>query len=301
MPEGDTIFRAAATLNRALAGTFVTRFESVLPALLRAAEHRALLGRTIEEVTSRGKHLVMRFSGSLALRTHMRMSGSWHLYRPGERWIRPRLAMRILLATETFEAVAFDVHDAELALTPGPEAPPPAGGARRASTRASTPARPRGALGRLGPDLLAEEFDEDEALERLRGCGDEEIGTALLNQQVVAGIGNVYKSEVLFLARLDPFARVRTLPDGNLRQLLRTARRLLRINAKAGATAAITTYAGLRRTTGRSNPGERMWVYRRAGRPCRRCGTPLRMRRQGTHARSTYWCAVCQVGATTAG
>jgi endonuclease VIII len=296
MPEGDTIFRAAATLHRALAGHLVTRFESVLPSLRRAIEDRALAGRTVEEVTSRGKHLLVRFSGSLLLRTHMRMSGSWHLYRPGERWLRPRRAMRILLATEALEAVAFDVHDAELAT--GRNALPTTGGASRAPAPATNRLPPMIALGRLGPDLVAEEFDEEAALERLRACRDEEIGNALLDQSVVAGIGNVYKSEVLFLARLDPFTRVEQLGDEDLRRALGLARRLLRVNAGAGVKAAITMPPGLRQTTGRSRPGERLWVYRRAGRPCRRCGAPVRMRRQGAHARSTYWCPACQLAKT---
>jgi endonuclease VIII len=292
MPEGDTIFRAAATLHRALAGHRVVRFESVLPALADAVETRAIPGRTVEEVRSRGKHLVIRLSGALLLRTHMRMSGSWHLYRPGERWMRPRRSMRLLLATDAFEAVAFDVHDAEL----GTERPErrPRDDSDPAIAQAPDPARTFSSLDRLGPDLLDDSFDEEAALARLRAAGDAEIGDALLDQRLVAGIGNVYKSEVLFLARLDPFTHVALVQDDRLRRTLRLARRLLRVNARAGAEAAITTYSGIRRTTGRLDPGERLWVYRRAGRPCRTCGTAIQVRRQGPGARSTYWCQACQ-------
>src|SRR5918992_4664013 len=113
MPEGDTIFRAARTLDRALAGRVVTRFESVFPHLARVDGNRPIRGRIIERVTSRGKHLLMWFSGDLVLRTHMRMNGSWHIYRPGERWQRPRHDMRIVVATDSFEAVAFTVPVAE--------------------------------------------------------------------------------------------------------------------------------------------------------------------------------------------
>src|SRR5947199_1336324 len=114
MPEGDTIFRAAATLHRVLAGHVVVRFESVLPALTRVDEDHPVAGRTIDSVSSRGKHLLITFSGDLILHTHMRMNGSWHLYRVGERWQRPRRDLRLLLATDAIVAVGFNVPVAEL-------------------------------------------------------------------------------------------------------------------------------------------------------------------------------------------
>src|SRR6185295_9025186 len=114
MPEGDSIFRAARTLHRALAGSRVTRFESALPALNRIDDDRPLAGRTIESVSARGKHLLMTFSGDLVLRTHMRMNGSWHIYRPGERWRRPARDMRVLVETARFVVVGFNVPVAEL-------------------------------------------------------------------------------------------------------------------------------------------------------------------------------------------
>jgi endonuclease VIII len=273
MPEGDTIFRAARTLNRALAGRKIVRFESVFPSLTRIHEDTPVTGRAIESVTAAGKHVLMRFSGDLVLRTHMRMNGSWHVYRPGERWLRPRRDMRIVIGTEAFEAVGFNVPVAEFL--------------RGAAVNRQEDLR------KMGPDLLGESFDAAEAVRRLRGRATAEIADALLNQRVVAGIGNVYKSEVLFLCRVDPFAGVNSISDDLLRCLVATARQHLQANV-IDPTAAIVTYRGYRRTTRRADPGERLYVYGRAGRPCRRCGTPIAVRAQGRDARLTYWCPTCQ-------
>lgn len=273
MPEGDTIYRAARTLNRALAGRVVTRFESVFPALTRVDEDTPLAGRAIESVTAAGKHLLMAFSGGLVLRTHMRMNGSWHIYRPGERWQRPRRDMRIAIVTDAFEAVGFNIPVAEW-LTP------------RTRERQED-------LRLMGPDLLGDSFDADEAIRRMRARPDLALADALLHQRIAAGIGNVYKSEVLFICRLDPFARVSDITDDNLRTALATARTLLKANV-AMASRAIVTYAGFRRTTARLRPSERLYVYGRARKPCRRCGTPIRVRAHGPHARLTYWCPKCQ-------
>jgi len=272
VPEGDSIFRAARTLNQALAGKVVVRFESMLPLLNRVHEDHPLTGRTIDSVKSVGKHLLMQFSGGLTLRTHMRMSGSWHIYRPGEPWQRPRRDMRIVLATSDFEAVGFNIPVAELI---------------RDSRVASEMSRA------VGPDLLDEVFDAGEALHRLRAQATSEIGDALLNQRAMAGVGNVYKSETLFSARINPFIRVEQLTDDQLADIIETARKLLRVNVTA-ASAPLTTYIGLRRTTGRDGPDERLWVYGRARRPCRRCGTAIQVRKQGRDARLTYWCETCQ-------
>jgi endonuclease-8 len=273
MPEGDTIFRAARTLDRALAGRIVVRFESVLPALTRVHQDHPVTGRTVERVHAAGKHLLMEFSGGLALRTHMRMNGSWHIYRPDERWQRPRGQMRVLVATSDFVAVGFSIPVAEFV------------DSRRLPVHHD--------LRRLGPDLLSGDFDREEALRRLRHRGDDEIGDALINQRVMAGAGNVYKSEVLFLSRLDPFARVSELDDARLRAVIDTAVTLLRANV-TGRLAPMTTYAGYRRTTRRDDPRERLWVYGRARLPCRRCGTAIRVKKQGADARLTYWCPECQ-------
>ena len=248
MPEGDTIFRAARTLHRALAGHEVVRFESVLPALTRVHEDAPITGRTVESVSAAGKHVLMRFSGDLTLRTHMRMNGSWHIYRPGEPWRRPRRDMRVMVATKEFEAIGFNVPIAEFLEERGL--------ARQEDLRL------------MGPDLLGETFDEEEALRRFRGRGQTPIADALLNQRVVAGAGNVYKSEVLFLCRVDPFAPADRVSDEQLRQILATARKYLRANV-VDHTAAIVTYTGYRRTTGRADPSERLYVYGRARKPCR--------------------------------
>lgn len=273
MPEGDTIFRAARTLNRALAGKTVTRFDSALPALTRIDTDHRIAGRTVEAVWSAGKHLLMRFSGGLVLRTHMRMNGSWHIYRPGERWQRSRNDMRVLVATGDFVAVGFNIPVAEFIPL-------------RALER-------HGELRRLGPDLLAESFDETDAFDRIRARPRERIADVLLNQQVLAGIGNVYKSEVLFSCGVHPFALVKDLPDAAVHCLIATARRFLLANVRT-SLAPMTTYTGFRKTTGRDNPGERLWVYGRAGRPCRRCGAAIDIRKDGVQARLTYWCPACQ-------
>jgi endonuclease-8 len=281
MPEGDTIFRAARTLHRALAGDIVTRFESVLPALTRVDEDAPLKGRTVEGVHSIGKHLLMEFSGGLVLRTHMRMNGSWHIYRAGERWRRPRRDMRIVISTARFEAVAFNVPVAEF-IPPKPSAAKAEGGSK-------DPPYVRV----LGPDLLADTFDEHEVLRRFRQRPDATIADALINQRIVAGAGNVYKSEVLFLCRIHPFTRASDLTDEQLQTIVRTARRLLRVNA-AGSRAGIRTYGGLRSTAGRGHRGDRLWVYARARKPCRRCGTAIAVKATGLNARLTYWCPKCQ-------
>ena len=147
-------------------------------------------------------------------------------------------------------------------------------------------------LRRMGPDLLDPGFDAAEALRRLRDRPAAAIGDALLNQRVLAGIGNVYKSEVLFVCRVPPFAVVRDLPDAVLSRLIESGRRLLRANVAEGP--ASNTRGGFRRTTGRMAPGERLWVYGRARLPCRRCGTPIAVRAHGPDARLTYWCPTCQ-------
>jgi endonuclease VIII len=273
MPEGDTIHRAARTLGKALAGKQVTRFESVFPKLNRIDEDDPIAGRMVRAVESRGKHLLIHLSGGIALRTHMAMSGSWHIYRAGESWQRPAAQMRIAIQTADFQAIAFEVHDAEWL------------GERDLE---------RGVLARLGPDVLAPDFDPAAAVARLRASGDRAILDALLDQRVLSGLGNVYKSELLFLARAHPLRPVASLSDDTLLQLARLAQQHLRANASERASAGIVTYRGLRRTTGRSDPAERLWVYSRGGMPCRRCGTPIASARMGVHARITYLCPTCQ-------
>jgi len=274
MPEGDTIFRAARTLDRALAGRVVTRFETPLVHLARVDDDAPIAGRTVEHVRAAGKHLLMTFSAGLVLRTHMRMSGSWHIYRPGERWQQPPSAMRIVIETPAWLAVAFRVHDAEFV----------------SATRVAQEAP----VGMLGPDLLETDFDFEEALRRLRARGDEAMAEAILNQRVMAGLGNVYKSEVLFLTGVHPSTWVSALNDDELRHVIRTARRLLLENVGDAPGPAMVTYRSGRRTTGRMRPEDGVWVYSRSGLACRKCGTAIAFGKRGDTARVTYWCPVCQ-------
>jgi endonuclease-8 len=273
MPEGDSIYRAAATLHRALSGKQVERFESMFPALTRVHEDRPLTAGIVDKVESRGKHLLMHFSVGVVLRTHMRMNGTWHIYRPGERWQRPSRDMRVLVATRDFVAVGFNIPVAEFIR--------------------SERVRKHEVLARLGPDVLDAGFDPAEALRRLRARGSSQIGDAILNQRVLAGLGNVYKSEVLFSCRINPFVRVSALDDEALGRVIESGRKLLRVNITTNL-APMTTYAGYRRTTGRADPRERLWVYGRARLPCRTCGTTIEVRKQGVGARLTYWCPHCQ-------
>lgn len=266
MPEGDTIHRTARTLHAALAGHVITRFETVLPQLARVDDETPLSGRTVEQVEARGKNLLIRFSGDLYLHTHMRMNGSWHLYRPGERWRMPRRDMRIVIETDVWVAVAFTVPVAEMY-------------DGRALARQED-------LRRIGPDLLGETFDPAEALQRIRERPDEEIADVLLNQRVVAGIGNEYKSELLFMARIDPFARVHQLSDDDLLRILTLARKVMLANVAKRSGARITTFS--------LDPRQKQYVYSRGTKPCRRCGTPIAYARQGRDARGTYWCPRCQ-------
>ena len=233
-----------------------------------------IAGRTVEQMLSRGKHLLIQLSGPLTLRTHMRMHGSWPLYRPGERWRRPRSAMRVALHTDAFVAVGFDIPVADF-LNPRQLARDPD-------------------LAGLGPDLLSPDFDRAEAFSRLRARAATEVALALLNQRVMAGLGNVYKSEVLFLERVHPCTPVGRLDDATLVRLIDQGHTLIGANVHNGAPTGIVTYGGLRRTTGRSDPSERLWVYGRRGQPCRRCATPILLTKRGLDARVTYWCPTCQ-------
>lgn len=269
MPEGDTIARAAAVLHRALAGQTVTGFAAELAAVAAVHDDRPVTGRTIERAVAHGKHLVLAFSGDLLLRTHLRMHGSWHLYRPGERWQRSPRAMRLRIDTAPWVAVAFDVYDAELVAGHDP--------------------RRLAAVAAMGPDLASDTLDPAGAAGCLRAAGPRPIADVLLDQRVVAGIGNVYRSELLFLANLDPATPAQALTDADRARLITLAARLLRANARPGA--------GRRVTTGRLSPGEALWVYQRTGRPCRRCGTPIRSAADGPLARRVYWCPHCQPAA----
>jgi endonuclease-8 len=268
VPEGDTIHRTADVLRAALVGGRITAARAQpRPGLRRVPDLSRLVGVSVTSVEARGKHLLIGFDNGWTLRTHMRMAGSWHRYRPGEPWRLPRSAASVVLETPNAVAVAFNAPTAELLSDAG--------------------LRRSGPLRELGPDLLGTEFDEAEAVRRLRLRNAMQLGEALLDQRAVAGIGNVVKSEAAFIERLDPWAAVSAVSDAQLVAALAIARDVLRSGARRG----------VRVTTGDPRRGNALWVYGRAGRPCRRCGTPIRSRPQGELARLTYWCPRCQGGA----
>jgi endonuclease VIII len=255
VPEGDTLRRTAAVLRPYLVGRAVGAARARQP----GPRAELLVGTTIDEVEAVGKNLLIRFNSGLELRTHFGMRGSWHRYRPGERWRRPGSRARIVLEVPGAVAVCFDAPTVELLERRAESVHPP--------------------LARLGPDLLAAAFDEAEALRRLRdpGHADRTISEALLDQQVLAGIGNIWRNETLFAERVDPFTPVEGLDDATLGRLVRAARRLLVESA--------------RQAPGRAP----LRVYRRAGRPCVRCGLPVRSRvADAVIGRTTYWCPRCQ-------
>ena len=261
MPEGDTLFRTAAGLRPHLVGRTVTAARARRP----GPQVERIVGTTIEAVESQGKNLLIRFDNGLELRTHLRMNGSWHRYRPGERWRRPEARARLVLEVPGAVAVCFDAPVVEL------------------FEQRATAMHP--AISALGPDLLDPGFDDetaDEAVRRLRdpARATKTISEALLDQRALAGIGNIWRNETLFLERTDPFARVDALDDAHLRRLVGTARRLL--------TESASLAPGRQPTR----------VYRRAGRPCPRCGTIVRSGPLATEIpRTTYWCPRCQGGA----
>jgi endonuclease-8 len=278
MPEGDTIYRAARALNRALGGKIVTGFETALAPLARVNDDSPIAGRTIEKVEARGKWCLIHFSGDLILVTHMLMSGSWHIYHTGERWRMGRSHMRVVIRTADFEAIAFNVPIAEFHT------------ARSLERYTQIP--------KLGPDVLSEEFTVESGAKRLAEYAAAnphvEIAVALLNQRVLAGLGNVYKSEVAFAAGVNPFRAVSTITSREMETMVEFAQRYMQANVLDGSGDGIVTYFGNRRTTGNSNRDDRLWVYGRQGEECRRCGAAIMMRKQGEQARSTYWCPQCQ-------
>ena len=275
MPEGDTIFRTARALGRALTAKAVTGFRSTYPMLTRFNDDTPLIGQTVDSVDSRGKWLLIQFSGGGTLATHMLMSGSWHIYRHGERWQRPRNHMRILVENSDYVAGGFSVPVAKM---------------MRAQDVARALRIPPAAI-----DVLSEDFDGNEVARRVLAHGSEEIGDVLLHQEVIAGVGNVFKSEICFVTATNPFCKVAELDAERIALLVATSRRLVRANVLEDSGNLIVTYGGLqRRTTHESDPSASLWVYGRSGEPCRKCGERIRRRIQGPDARVTFWCGECQ-------
>ena len=274
MPEGDTLARIAVALRPYLAGRVVTAARARLP----GPQVARIVGMKIDAVDAAGKNLLIKFDGGLELRTHLGLHGSWHRYRPGETWRRPPSRAALVIEVPGAVAVCFDAPVVELF-------------ERRAEVVHPT-------ISMLGPDLLAPNYDQDEAIRRLRDPARAEtaIGDAVLDQRAVAGVGNVYKSEVLFMEKVDPFAPMASVDDEALARVLTTAREQLQANARSDAPAGRSTTVDLK--TGKRLAPSRLWVYDRAGRPCHNCGTLIQAANQGTELpRTTYWCPSCQAPA----
>ncbi len=267
MPEGDTIHRTAVVLRRTIGGQVVTGFEITAPKVSAAARDEEILGSRVAKVESNGKHLFIHFDtpSEVVLHTHMKMSGSWHVYRVGERWWKPESDARVVIRTERVVAPCFHPPVVEL-LT-----------ARELGLHR--------VVSQLGPDIIRDEFDMDEAIRRIRSDEDRDVATALLDQRAISGIGNVYKVEALFLARTSPWARVRELDDDRLREIVGVARRLIRLNRTGGE----------RRTRFSLDTSDRMWVDERAGLPCHVCGTRVESGwHPGDDVRKSWYCPKCQ-------
>ncbi|MEP7052291.1 MAG: DNA-formamidopyrimidine glycosylase family protein [Pseudomonadota bacterium] len=262
MPEGDTLHRTAYTLNRVLGKQRLMRVRSSVPAIAEAA----LTGHVVEEVSALGKNLLIRFDDGRVLHTHLRMRGAWHVYRPGERFQRPAHEVRLVLEVADALAVCFAAPTVRLL--------------------AGNAALHDPYLSGLGPDLIADEFDRETAITGLAALAELELGEAVMAQTALAGIGNIYKSETLFLCRVNPFQRVSTLDHAALAAVVLKARELLRASVHAQSAQQERVLA---------RAGGQYWVYKRSGRPCRVCGTPVRMQRQGEQLRSTYFCPCCQL------
>ena len=256
MPEGDTVYRAARQLDRGLSGQVLTRSDFRIPSLATSD----VTGATVLETRSRGKHLLTRLDSGITLRTHLKMEGIWMVHPVGTRWRRPAHSARVVLRTSSTEAVGFQVL-LDLVRTEHEDT----------------------LVGHLGPDLLGPDWDADLALHRLRSEPTAPIGEALLEQRHLAGVGNVFKSELCFLGRVDPRTPVAEVPD--LQAVVARAKQLLEANKDRST----------RITTGDRRPGYRLWVYGRRG-SCLRCGTPVRKADLGPpgQERPTYWCPSCQ-------
>ena len=257
MPEGDTIHHAAHRIRPILAGRVPDEIVTPHPRFGRDGWPRRLAGRAVERVDARGKHLFLGFEGGLVIHSHLRMTGAWGVYREGQRWRRsPRRAWLVVRAAG-HEVVQFDGPVLEL----------------MTASRARFDQRIAG----LGPDILARELDERRFLTRLRADDQTRaIGDALLDQRTIAGIGNLWKSEGCFAAQVDPWRPLSAVTDEEALRIVRLTRPRMQESARDGHQDRFRT------------------IYRRAGRPCPRCGAPIRERGQGDDNRTTYWCAECQ-------
>jgi len=273
MPEGDTVWLAARRLHDRMAGQPITASDFRWPSLATAS----VTGNVLVEVVPRGKHLLFRFDDGRTLHTHFRMEGSWHLYRHGDRWKGgPASQVRVVLSTAEWVAVGYRLPVVELLAT----------------TQESS------VVGHLGPDILGPDWDLDCALANLRSRPERTIGMALLDQRNLAGIGNIYRTEALFLAGVHPATQVREV--GDLVGVVEHARRLMERNKGRPSQS----------TTGEEGFGRAHYVFERGRKPCRRCGSTVKVTEQADDLgpgqvsllgpaaagapRLTYWCPTCQ-------
>jgi endonuclease-8 len=262
VPEGDTVWRTAKRLDQALTGQVLTRTDFRVPAYATLD----LSGSTVTGTVSRGKHLLTRIGAEHTLHTHLKMEGSWHLYRAGSTWRRPVHEARVVLTTGEWTAVGFALGVTEVIATADEDE----------------------VDGHLGPDLLGPDWDEAEALRRLGAEPDRAVGEALLDQRNLAGIGNMYMAELCFLAGVRPAAAVHEVPD--LVRMVRRAKQVLEANKERVQQA----------TTGDLRRERQLWVYARGGKPCHRCGTRIEsgMLGEAPRERITFWCPRCQRATT---
>ncbi len=261
MPEGDTIHKIANYLAPRLAEQ-----EIVSVKLPDAVAARRCCGQRVQGVTARGKHLFIELDNALAIRSHLGMHGSWHRYAPGEEWRKPRRQASVVLATTDDEYVCFNAKEVEVVRAPS--------------------VRRRVVTGRLGPDLIADDVDPSYLVRRLHDIlePDALLVDALLDQRIASGIGNVYKSEILFIERHAPETQISDLDDAGLARCFEVAADLLKRNLGGGK----------RVTRFESDKAGRLWVYGRTGQPCHECDTPIASARLGRHHRGSYWCPSCQ-------
>lgn len=271
MPEGDTLFQLAARLTKLLQGSTVRHFDAQDVSLLQTD----LVGQVLDSVQSRGKHLLMGFSSGVTLHSHLRMDGRW-VFRGNA--IAPAIhgALRVILGFDSGVLLGYELATA------------------RIIHLQTLPAQD--VLRKLGPDLLARDFDASQAVARLAALGATPIGVAIMQQTALAGVGNVFKSEALFLAGIHPMTPVNALRQDELEALVQLLVPLLRRNAIG------PKYGQYRRQTRTSSAsGPLQWVYRRAGERCMRCDGIIELIYQGMPARSSYYCPVCQPTACCVG
>jgi len=258
VPEGDTVFLAATRLRAALEGQVLTKTDFRVPSYATLD----LSGRAVHEVVPRGKHLLFRVEGGTTIHSHFKMDGAWHVYPRGRSWRGRDFEVRAVLENAAWAVVGYRLGIIEVLATKDE----------------------RRVVGHLGPDVLGPDWDADEVRRRMLAAGDRAIGEVLLDQGVIAGPGNIYKSEICFLSGVDPRTPVREVPD--LERVIDLTKRLMEANR----------FVGTQVTTGDMRPGRGQWVYGRAGKRCRRCGSAIRREEQEGHGgrRVTFWCPQCQ-------